>query len=157
MNERSEYTPKPLPIKLFDAHEIEQSLAQNNEVVLPKDTKVLLMLKFYNRQSEANDYLGLGPTKLKKTFRGKIDGTLDTPYEGMPENSKRIVLIPDSDKRRELSNSGKKTQLDALDADLAKEFLSDMQEDMELFNIDANDALQIRIHVAINRELKSYK
>jgi hypothetical protein len=107
MVERSENTPRHMPLTLLSGDYVERNLQEKKRIFLPKGSKALLTLglesKFFRTDVEL---LSIGPTVLHRDFEGVIDTRKDTVkdvvhYPGMPKNSIRVRLIPDSELRKE--------------------------------------------------------
>ena len=107
MIERRENTPKIMPLTLLEGDYVEKNLQEKKGIFLPKGSKALLSIgmesKYFRSEIELRS---IGPTRLHSDFEGAIDPRTDTVkdmvhYPGMPKNSIRIHLIPDSELRRE--------------------------------------------------------
>lgn len=107
MPERREHAPRPLPLTMLSGDYVEKNLKEKKGIFLPKGSKALLTLGVESRFFKTEiELLGIGPTILHKDFEGVIDTQKDKAkdtlhYPGMPKDSIRIHLIPDSEVRRE--------------------------------------------------------
>lgn len=151
MTERYERSPRPLPLTLLEGDSVEKILLENKNIILPKDAKVLLTLQVSDA-TKGMDFLNLGPTKLNEDFRGAYVGYIKDAYLGMPQDSVKIFLAPDSDERKKKRERKAYREIEKLDKKLAKDFLKDRQEDLDFFNINPDTIQQVRLHIAVDKE-----